>query len=98
MEENEKKRQPAGRPKKRDFNHMKRKNVEHGFAIISLMIMVPVFVLISLFLLVFPRSTVSYIEKRNLATFPEFSFEAYFSGKYTSDIATFYDDTVPLLL
>lgn len=95
MEENEKKRQPAGRPKKRDFNHMKRKNVEHGFAIISLMIMVPVFVLISLFLLVFPRSTVSYIEKRNLATFPEFSFEAYFSGKYTSDIATFYDDTVP---
>lgn len=94
MEDNTK-RQPRKQPKKKDFNHMKRKNVEHGFAVISLMIMVPVFAGISLFLLVFPRSTISYIEKRELAKFPEFSLESYFSGQYTADIATYYDDTVP---
>lgn len=89
-------KRPAGKtPKKKSFNKMKRKNVEHGFAVISLMIMVPVFALTSLFLIVFPRSTVSNIEKRNLAKFPEFSFDSYFSGKFTADIATFYDDTVP---
>ena len=99
MEDNEKKPQQKqavrGKNVKKDFNHMKRKNVEHGFAVISLMVMVPVFFGISLFLFVFPRSTVSNIEKRKLATFPEFSFEDYFSGKFTADIATYYDDTVP---
>lgn len=99
MEENKNTSQaksPEGKsPKKKPFNRMKRKNVEHGFAVISLMIMVPVFALTSLFLLVFPRSTVSNIEKRKLASIPEFSFESYFSGEYTAAIATYYDDTVP---
>lgn len=62
---------------------------------ISIAILVIVFALICIFLLVFPRSKVSYIEKRELAAFPKFSFKNYFSGEYTAGIMTFYDDTVP---
>jgi len=50
---------------------------------------------ISIFLLFFPRSTVSNIEKRQLAKWPSFSISSYFSGDYTSGITSFYDDTVP---
>lgn len=80
---------------KKGLNKYKRKNVEFLAAYISLMIFLLLFGLTALFLLFFPRSTKSEIEKRNLATFPQFSFESYFSGKFTADIATFYDDTVP---
>lgn len=62
------------------------------FSVAGLTIMM---VLITLFLLVFPRSTVSEIEKRNLTRFPKFSLSSYFSGEFTSGIASYYDDTVP---
>ncbi len=42
-----------------------------------------------------PRSTKSMIEKRELASFPLFSLQNYFSGEFTAGVATFYDDTVP---
>lgn len=64
-------------------------------SLLTLLILVPVYFLIVAFLLVFPRSTVSQIENRMLATFPKFSFGSYFSGDFTADIAEFYDDTVP---
>lgn len=41
------------------------------------------------------RPTVSYIEKRSLAEFPEFSTEALFSGDYFDDITTWFSDTFP---
>lgn len=41
------------------------------------------------------RPTVSETEKRELAKFPEFSFEALMSGEYFSDISTWFSDTVP---
>ena len=41
------------------------------------------------------RPTQSQIEKRNLATFPEFSVEALFSGSYFGDISTWFSDTFP---
>lgn len=37
----------------------------------------------------FPRSTVSELEKRELATFPKFSWERLADGSFTSDISTF---------
>ena len=48
-----------------------------------------------LFLLVFPRSKVSQIEKRTLTQFPKFSLSAWFSGEFTEEVAKYYDDTVP---
>ena len=41
------------------------------------------------------RPTVSYIEKRELAKFPEFSMEALTSGDYFDDITTWFSDTFP---
>ncbi len=46
-------------------------------------------------LLILPRSEVSFIEQRELAEFPEFTWEDFVSGAYTEGITEFYDDTVP---
>lgn len=90
----EKKPAPHTPPKKR-FNSYKRSIIRHFSSVISLLVLIPVFALISVFLLVFPHSTISYIEKRELTKFPEFTFDGYFSGAFTSGITKYYDDTVP---
>ena len=61
----------------------------------SLAALVLIFTLTMLFLLLFPRSTISQIEKRELAKFPKFTFSSYFSGEYTAGIANWFNDTVP---
>lgn len=43
-----------------------------------------------------PQNTVSAEENRTLQTFPAFSGEAFLSGEYSADIATFYADQFPL--
>ena len=69
--------------------------LETRLSLISVGAFLFVFAAIAIFLLVFPRSTKSQIENRNLAEFPTFSLESYFSGDFTAGITTFYDDTVP---
>ena len=64
-------------------------------SIICLAVLLLAFALTSALLLVLPRSTKSLIEKRDLATFPKFTLESYFSGDFTAGVATYYDDTVP---
>ena len=73
----------------------KRSLLETRLSMISLTAMALFLLLAALFLLVFPRSEKSQIEKRELAKFPSFSLESYFSGAFTSGVTTFYDDTVP---
>ncbi len=46
-------------------------------------------------LLFFLRPTVSQTEKRELAPFPTFTLESFFSGEYFADITTWYADTYP---
>lgn len=41
----------------------------------------------------FPRSTYSPLEKRDLASFPEFSVEKLFSGEYTRAISSWFGDS-----
>ncbi len=72
-----------------------RKKLEKNLTKFTVMAMSVIFACLCLFLLVFPRSSVSDIENRELAKFPEFTTEKYLSGQYTAGIATFYDDTVP---
>lgn len=43
----------------------------------------------------FPRSTVSELEKRELATFPEFSWERLADGSFTSDVSSWFSDSEP---
>ena len=53
------------------------------------------FAAFALYMIIMPRSTVSEIEQRELAEFPEFTYEDFLNGKYTNGIANYYDDTVP---
>ena len=41
------------------------------------------------------RPTVSDLEKRDLEKFPEFSWDSFWDGSYTSDIETWFADTFP---
>ena len=43
----------------------------------------------------FPRSKVSELEKRELATFPEFTFEKLFDGSFTSNVSSWFSDSEP---
>lgn len=79
----------------RDRKAEKRSLLQTRLSMISLTAMALFLLLAALFLLVFPRSEKSQIEKRELAKFPSFSLESYFSGAFTSGVTTFYDDTVP---
>lgn len=45
--------------------------------------------------LTFPRSTVSELEKRELATFPEFSWQRLFDGSFTRDVSSWFSDSEP---
>lgn len=53
------------------------------------------FAVVAVGLLVLTRPTVSESEKRNLATFPKFTWDTYWNGDYTEDISYFFNDTVP---
>ena len=50
---------------------------------------------ISAYLLLAPRPTQSGIENRDLAKFPEFSWESYFNAEYTAGITEYFTDTAP---
>ena len=93
--ENKRPDQPKQKTKAQSYNRVKRKYIAEFVCTISVFIFIIVFGLISLFLILFPRSTESQIEKRKLATFPQFSLNSYFSGEFTKNVAEFYDDTVP---
>ena len=43
----------------------------------------------------FPRSTFSALEKRELATFPAFSWERLADGSFTSDVSSWFSDSEP---
>lgn len=43
----------------------------------------------------FPRSTISQLEKRELATLPKFSFDKLFKGTYTTELSAWFSDTEP---
>lgn len=43
----------------------------------------------------FPRSTVSELEKRELATFPQYSFDKMVSGQWMKDVSSWFSDSEP---
>lgn len=43
----------------------------------------------------FPRTRISELEKRELATFPEFSWQRLASGQFTSEVSTWFSDSEP---
>lgn len=75
---------------KRRKSHKKPKN-----AMANIVITGGIFALVTISLYVFERPTVSNIENRTLAKFPEFNTSTFFSGKYTDEISDWFNDTVP---
>ena len=76
--------------------HEKEKEKKQGvWSVANIAVTVTLFIGITVALLVLERPTVSYTENRELAEFPEFSFEKLFSGEYTDGITEWFDDTVP---
>ncbi len=73
----------------------RRRVLSSRMSVLCLLILILAFATTSVLLLVLPRSTKSLIEKRDLAAFPKFTLESYFSGDFTAGVATYYDDTVP---
>lgn len=83
-----------------DLRRKKRKRVKKRYAVkfikrINVIACALTFMAIAVCLIILKRPEISEIENRTLAKWPDFSFADYFSGKYTSDIENYYNDTVP---
>ncbi|MDE6595780.1 MAG: hypothetical protein K2K44_07215, partial [Oscillospiraceae bacterium] len=63
--------------------------------IIYVVITMTLFAAVGLSMFIFPRSTESELEKRELAKFPKFSFKAFANGEFTQSLNTYFSDTVP---
>ena len=83
---------PNTKKKYKDPQDTRRKRTMNMFYLVTLLI---VFEAIGLMFLLFPRSTVSELEHRKLAEFPELNAESYFSGEFTADVSEWFSDTVP---
>lgn len=66
--------------------------MRHKIYIIAICI---IFVTVAIVFLCFPRSKVSALEKRELATFPEFSIEKLGSGQFTKEVSEWFSDSEP---
>lgn len=53
------------------------------------------FLAITLVFLTFPRSTFSEMERRELASFPEYSHEKLASGNFTKEVSQWFSDSEP---
>ena len=51
---------------------------------------------IGLMFVIFPRTTYSESEKRELKQFPELTAQSWFSGEFASDVSEWFSDTVPM--
>ncbi len=65
------------------------------YSIIYIAIVSAAFVGLTIVFATFPRSTYSELEKRDLATFPEWSTAALLSGDFTKDVSAWFSDSEP---
>ncbi|MCD8088173.1 MAG: hypothetical protein LUE22_06270 [Oscillospiraceae bacterium] len=87
---------PADKEAAREARFQRRREWSNlRFAALAVGAIAVFYIAVIAYLVFFPRSTISEIENRTLAEFPTFTLATYLSGDYTSDIATWYDDTVP---
>lgn len=63
--------------------------------VIYVVITLTLFAFVGISMFIFPRSTESELENRELAKFPKFSLESFVSGEYTHALNTYFSDTVP---
>lgn len=63
--------------------------------VVYIVITMSVFAAAGISMFIFPRSTESALEKRDLKTFPKFTVESFISGEYTQGLGAYFSDTVP---
>lgn len=63
--------------------------------VVYLVITMSVFAAAGVSMFIFPRSTESALEKRDLKAFPKFTVESFKSGEYTQGLGAYFSDTVP---
>ncbi len=68
---------------------------ENSLQCLNISVIVAIFSFTTLFLIFGERPTVSYEEKRDLATIPEFTLKSYFDGSFTAGFSEFFNDAVP---
>ncbi|MGN0621635.1 MAG: DHHW family protein [Porcipelethomonas sp.] len=65
------------------------------FKVVNVVVCAVTFLVIGVCMIILKRPEISETENRKLAKWPDFSFNDYFSGKYTAGIENHYNDTVP---
>ena len=83
------------RENRRQNREQRIKRNQVRISVIGIILTVGVTMCMALCFILIDRPEMSKTENRMLATFPNFSAEAFFSGSYTSDIDTWYTDTLP---
>ena len=73
----------------------RRKRLERALSAQIAGIILAIGLILSILLLVIPRPKESQLEKRPLATIPQFTVSGFTSGEFTHGITTAYDDTIP---
>lgn len=83
------------KPEKKKYREPKTPKRRRASNMVYLVTTLLAFECIGMGLLVFPRSTESITEKRELKKFPELSADSYFSGELTAGVSEWFSDTVP---
>lgn len=68
---------------------------EYSLKCFNVSVIIGILTFVSMFLIFGKRPTVSYEEKRELASIPEFTLASYFDGSFTSGFSEFFNDAVP---
>ena len=66
-----------------------------GIKLINIGVFLITLVFFSITSVILPKKSISEIEKRELASFPTFSVQSFFSGEYFENIEIYYNDTFP---
>ena len=63
--------------------------------VLNIAVFVSMLSIFSIGSIVLPKSNISEVEKRELASIPKFSAESFLSGEYFQGLESFYNDTFP---
>lgn len=83
---------PKNEKKYKSPKPTKRQRIMNAAYLASILV---AFEAIGLAMLIFPRSTYSESERRELEKFPELTAKSYFDGEFTAGISSWFSDTVP---
>jgi len=85
----------VSRTSRHEAGDRRKKTLQKLFDRVFLLVMIPLFVGLTAFMWLLPRSATSETERRDLKEFPAFTLGSYFSGDFTAGVSEWFSDTVP---